>query len=96
MHLIAVLCFGMFLSSLCQDDSEVTSAVYIITLKQAHSSHYYGELRRDSHGSRHGASGRLNIHAPRYLLSSVYVSFCSYCDQVKTSKPQVKNSGITY
>lgn len=77
MHLIAVLCFGMFLSSLCQDDSEeVTSAaVYIITLKQAHASHYYGELRKDSHGSTHDASARLNIHAPRYLLSSLFFCF---------------------
>lgn len=64
---MVVLCFGMYLSTLCQDDSEeVTTAVYIITLKQAHPSHYFGELRRDSHGSRHGASGRLNIHPSRY------------------------------
>lgn len=66
MHLVVVLCFGMYASTLCQDDSENTSAVYIVTLKEVHSAHYYGELRRESHGSRHGASGRLNIHKPRY------------------------------
>ncbi|XP_015900722.3 subtilisin-like protease SBT2.2 isoform X1 [Ziziphus jujuba] len=65
LYLMVVLCFGMYLSTLCQDDSENTSAVYIVTLKEAHSANYYGELRREGHATRNGASGRLNIHKPR-------------------------------
>lgn len=66
--LVAVLCFGMFISSLCQDDSDNVTAIYIVTLKEAHASvHYYDEMRWENHGAKYGPSERLRIPKPRYL-----------------------------
>ncbi|XP_041024834.1 subtilisin-like protease SBT2.2 [Juglans microcarpa x Juglans regia] len=66
-HLIVVLCFGTFVSCLCQNDSDANfSAVYIVTLRQASAAHYYGELTRDGASLKYGSSGRLNIHKPRF------------------------------
>ncbi|XP_044495419.1 subtilisin-like protease SBT2.2 [Mangifera indica] len=43
-HLMVLLFVGLFLCSLCQEDSdEVTTAVYIVTLKQAPSVHQYAQ-----------------------------------------------------
>ncbi|XP_062161460.1 subtilisin-like protease SBT2.2 [Alnus glutinosa] len=66
-HLAVVLCLGMFVKSWCQGESDANfTAVYIVTLRQAPSAHYYGgELTRDSTGFKHASSGRLNIHKPR-------------------------------
>lgn len=62
---MVLLFVGLFLSTLCQEDSdEAITAVYIVTLKQAPSSHSYGqELKRlnNKHhfNNRHGNSSRL-------------------------------------
>lgn len=65
--LVAVLCFGMFISSLCQDDSDNVTAIYMVTLKEAHASvHYYDEMRWENHGAKYGPSERLRIPKPRY------------------------------
>lgn len=73
-HLVVVLCLGMFVKSWCQDESDANfTAVYIVTLRQAPSAHYYGgELTRDSTGFKHASSGRLNIRKPRYLFLYYY------------------------
>lgn len=65
-HIVVLVWLAVFLlPSLCQDDSD-DAAVYIVTLRQTPSSHYYGELRRVGNGSKHGASGRTRLHKPRY------------------------------
>ncbi|EXC31614.1 hypothetical protein L484_008411 [Morus notabilis] len=72
-YLVDLLCFGMFICSLCQDDSENITAIYIVTLKEAHDSvHYYGELR-ENHGAKYGSSERVN-HGPK----SYFDPFCTY------------------
>ncbi|KAM3701117.1 hypothetical protein ACJW31_05G149000 [Castanea mollissima] len=45
-HLLVVLCLGMFMKSLCHDEN-TDANVYIVTLRQAPAAHYYGELRSD-------------------------------------------------
>ncbi|KAJ7969229.1 Subtilisin-like protease [Quillaja saponaria] len=86
-HLIVVICLGMFVSSLCQDDSDEITAVYIVTLRQAPVSHYYDELRRGVNGIKHGASGRLTrFHKPRYRnISRTDKRYGSYVSRVHDS-----------
>ncbi|KAF8408714.1 hypothetical protein HHK36_004778 [Tetracentron sinense] len=57
-HLMVVLCLGLFMRVWCQE--ETVTAVYMVTLKQAPAAHYYSEVRLESNGLSHGASGRLN------------------------------------
>jgi hypothetical protein len=65
-HLVLVLCFGVFVNSFCQGESDANfTAVYIVSLRQAPSAHYNGELTRDTTGFKHASPGRLNIHKPR-------------------------------
>ncbi|OIW18076.1 hypothetical protein TanjilG_08546 [Lupinus angustifolius] len=75
-HLVFVFCFVMLLlltPSLCQDDSDDDdsgdddAAVYIVTLRQPHASHFQDELTRVRKGLRHHASvsGRTTLHKPR-------------------------------
>ncbi|ESW31604.1 hypothetical protein PHAVU_002G251800 [Phaseolus vulgaris] len=63
-----VLCFlaMLLIPSLCQ--SEVTTAVYIVTLRQAPASLYHHELITVGNKSGHGASGkrRTRVHKPRH------------------------------
>ncbi|XP_027916293.1 subtilisin-like protease SBT2.2 isoform X2 [Vigna unguiculata] len=63
-----VLCLLAMLQtpSLCQ--SEETTAVYIVTLKQAPASHHHHELITVAKNSGHGASGRrrTRVHKPRH------------------------------
>ena len=75
-HLLVVLCLGMFMKSLCHVES-TDANVYIVTLRQAPAAHYYGELRSDfTHGSP--SSERLNIHKPRYFISLLLFFFSFY------------------
>lgn len=73
-HLVLVLCLGMFVNGLCQDESDGNfTAVYIVTLRQAPVAHYYGgELTTDRIGLEHASSGRLDIHKRRYLFLYYY------------------------
>ncbi|KAJ8758783.1 hypothetical protein K2173_000504 [Erythroxylum novogranatense] len=61
-HLTVVISLGMFLGTLCQDDSDGANAtaVYIVTLKQAPTAHYYGELRKETNVFKHGPHGSPN------------------------------------
>ncbi|CAJ1938262.1 unnamed protein product [Sphenostylis stenocarpa] len=56
----------LLIPSLCQSD--VTTAVYIVTLRQAPASHYHHELISVGNTSRHGAYGsrRTRVHKPRH------------------------------
>ncbi|KDP34877.1 hypothetical protein JCGZ_09165 [Jatropha curcas] len=85
-HLVLVLSLGIFMGTLCQDDSDSTiSAVYIVTLKQTPVSHYYGELRKETNVFNHGPSGRRNrLHRPRHNSSS-HQSSGSYIARVHDS-----------
>ncbi|XVF75004.1 hypothetical protein PTKIN_Ptkin13bG0154500 [Pterospermum kingtungense] len=85
-YLVLGLCFGLFVSTLSQDnssDSDTITAVYIVTLRQAPAAHYLEEqLRRRGHhrGFNHGfASGRSNrLHKPRKNSTSHQRSASSY------------------
>ncbi|KAK7318709.1 hypothetical protein RJT34_03415 [Clitoria ternatea] len=70
MHWAHLLVFSFLLMlltpSLCQDHA--TTAVYIVTLKQAPASHHQDELTRVVNNLRHGAPGRriTRLHKPRH------------------------------
>lgn len=74
MVVVLVLCLGMLMGTLCQNDTTTTdefTAVYIVTLKQIPTSHYFGEVRKDRFNTDfiQGASGKSNTlykHKPRY------------------------------
>ena len=70
-HLVVmVLSLGLLSGALCQVDDgsdNETTAVYIVTLKQAPTSHYYGELRKNANVFKHGVPRNPNqFHNPRY------------------------------
>lgn len=67
----------------CQDDADDFTAVYIVTLKRAPTSHFSSELRKDTNVFRHGVPGKLDRHhRPRFCLSSLIFGF-----RVKSSFP---------
>ncbi|KAG5029618.1 hypothetical protein JHK87_013132 [Glycine soja] len=67
-HLVVLFFLGMVLiPSVCQSDS--TTAVYIVTLRQAPASHYHHhELITVGNNSKHGSSGRrrTRVHKQRH------------------------------
>ncbi|KAL5053581.1 hypothetical protein RYX36_034263 [Vicia faba] len=64
-HLVALCFFGMLLMhSSCQNDS--TTDVYIVTLRQAPTSHYQNELTTAYNNFRHGTFRRTALHNPRH------------------------------
>ncbi|KAG5025318.1 hypothetical protein GLYMA_08G129000v4 [Glycine max] len=67
-HLVVLFFLGMVLiPSSCQSDA--TTTVYIVTLRQAPASHYHQhELITVGNNSRHGSSGRrrTRVHKPRH------------------------------
>ena len=76
-YLLLVLCFGLlFVNTLSREDSDSdsdTTAVYIVTLKQAPAAHSFEEELRKQNKSHkrfnHGApsSGRINrLNKPRH------------------------------
>lgn len=69
--MVGVLCLGVWMEVLCQEDAAADAAVYIVTLRQAPAVHYYGgdEMKWGSNELGHGNQGRLNtLNKPRYLL----------------------------
>lgn len=79
-HLVMLFWLVMLLltPSLCQDDSDdTTTAVYIITLRQAPASHFQDELTRVGNGFRHDTSGsaRTRLHKPRCPIKQGVPSF---------------------
>ena len=79
-HLVVmVLSLGVLAGTLCQvdDGSENgTAAVYIVTLKQAPASHYYGELRKNTNVFKHGVPRNpKQSHNPRYFISCSILCF---------------------
>ncbi|XP_027364045.1 subtilisin-like protease SBT2.2 isoform X2 [Abrus precatorius] len=68
-HFVVLFLLGMLVPCLCQDDSDyATTSVYVVTLRHAPVSHYYGELRRKVvNGLKEDAfSGRTEFLKPRY------------------------------
>ncbi|KAJ0016438.1 hypothetical protein Pint_11438 [Pistacia integerrima] len=90
-HLMVLLFVGLFLSTLCQEDSdEAITAVYIVTLKQAPSAHSYAqELKRLSNthhfNNQHGNSSRLTIFQKPRNASRSHPSPGSYISRVHDS-----------
>lgn len=82
-HLVVLFFLGMVLiPSVCQSDS--TTAVYIVTLRQAPASHYHHhELITVGNNSKHGSSGRrrTRVHKQRYPPIFVFNvnKLCSKC-----------------
>lgn len=78
MHLVVVLSLGLFMGILCLNDSDSLSAdVYIVTLKQAPASHYYGEFRMETNVFKHGSTDTRNkLHRPRHKILSPLI-FCN-------------------
>ncbi|KAG5516017.1 hypothetical protein RHGRI_036907 [Rhododendron griersonianum] len=69
-QLMLVVCWGIFVGfTWCQDNADAVSAVYIVTLRQAPASHYYGdELRVNTEDFDHGASGgTTRLDTPRSI-----------------------------
>lgn len=68
--MVMVLTLGLLAGALCQVDDgsdNETTAVYIVTLKQAPASHYYGELRKNTNVFKHGVPRNpKQSHNPRY------------------------------
>ncbi|XP_052203347.1 subtilisin-like protease SBT2.3 [Diospyros lotus] len=61
LQLIVILSLGMFMwGSLCEENADEITAVYIVTLRQAPVSHYSDELRVKRKGLKHGASTTLD------------------------------------
>lgn len=70
-QLMLVVCWGIFVGfTWCQDNADAVTAVYIVTLRQAPASHYYGdELRVNAEDFDHGASGgTTRLDTPRYYF----------------------------
>ncbi|KAL8512804.1 hypothetical protein ACS0TY_019077 [Phlomoides rotata] len=86
--LVAVmLCLGVFLDcSFAQENADNVTAVYIVTLKQAPTSHFYGELRvkQDHHVKRNG-SERMNRLDKPSNVSRTDKRNGSYIDRVHNS-----------
>ncbi|KAL3654623.1 hypothetical protein CASFOL_001608 [Castilleja foliolosa] len=86
--LIAVmLCLGVFVGcGYCVDNADNMSGVYIVTLKQAPTSHYYGELRaKQGQLIKHNGSKKKNILDKPSNKSSTYTPQRSYIDRVHNS-----------
>jgi len=73
MVVVVVFLGVVFLPCLCQGDSDDdTTAVYVVTLRHAPVSHYYGELRREVNSFKDAAPapGRTQFNKPkRYPLT---------------------------
>lgn len=70
----------------CQDGADEVTAVYIVTLKQTPTSHYYGELRKGTNVFRHGVPGKLDrLHRPRRNISRSDPHYNSYISRVHDS-----------
>lgn len=69
-----VLCLGIFVGcSFAQDNADNITGVYIVTLKQAPTSHYYGELRVKGNNG----SGRMStLNKPRFDISYLFIITC--------------------
>ena len=79
-HLVVVVVVFCFLPCLCQGDSDdaTTSDVYVVTLRHAPVSHYYGGLRREVNGFKDAAAapGRTQFNKPRrYHLTQTQAWF---------------------
>ncbi|KAF4391018.1 hypothetical protein CsatB_001453 [Cannabis sativa] len=87
-YLIVVICFGMYISTFCQEDSdEDITAIYIVTLKEAQTTtHYYNEMRSVNHSSKLGGYGKFDVHKRRFRnISKTDRRYGSYIARVHDS-----------
>ncbi|KAL0352725.1 UNVERIFIED_CONTAM: Subtilisin-like protease SBT2.2 [Sesamum angustifolium] len=85
--LVGVMLFlGMLVGCIyAQDNADINTAVYIVTLKQAPTSHYYGELRvKHGHHIKHNGSQRSRLDTARNT-SRTGGHHGSYIDRVHDS-----------
>ncbi|GMH27711.1 hypothetical protein Nepgr_029554 [Nepenthes gracilis] len=84
--LLVVLSLDMVMRVSSQDSSSgEVSAVYIVTLRQVSTSHFYDELRKGNSGSKHGPAPRLSrLRNPRNASRSDPRNF-SYISRVHDS-----------
>ncbi|XP_014502039.1 subtilisin-like protease SBT2.2 isoform X1 [Vigna radiata var. radiata] len=87
---VVVVFLGVFLPCLCQGDSDYdTTAVYVVTLRHAPVSHYYGELRREVNSFKDAAPapGRTQFNKPRRYdnITKTDKRYGSYISQVHDS-----------
>ncbi|BAT79968.1 hypothetical protein VIGAN_02292100 [Vigna angularis var. angularis] len=87
---VVVVFLGVFLPCLCQGDSDDdTTAVYVVTLRHAPVSHYYGELRREVSSFKDAAPapGRTQFNKPRRYdnITKTDKRYGSYISQVHDS-----------
>lgn len=79
--LLLVLFWGVFVGcGLCLENEDSDTAVYIVTLKQAPVSHFYGELRVKGHHHHHhsknqGSGNFSRLDKPRYCLLTNLLAF---------------------
>ncbi|KAL8033860.1 hypothetical protein ABFX02_13G184000 [Erythranthe guttata] len=82
-----VVCLGIFVGcSFAQENADNITAVYIVTLKQAPTSHYYGELRvKHDHHIKHSGSASMTTLAKPSNVSRNNRPHVPYIDRVHNS-----------
>ncbi|EYU19074.1 hypothetical protein ABFS82_13G185400 [Erythranthe guttata] len=82
-----VVCLGIFVGcSFAQENADNITAVYIVTLKQAPTSHYYGELRvKHDHHIKHSGSASMTTLARPSNVSRNNRPHVPYIDRVHNS-----------
>lgn len=94
-----MLCLGVFLDcSFGQENADNITAVYIVTLKQAPTSHYYGELRvkHGHHIKRNGSEGMNRLDKPRYNLTKTLSESSIFCFQISNASSKFLDFGIIF
>lgn len=90
--LFLLLCLVIFVPCLCQQDGfdNATTSVYVVTLKQAPTSHYHGDVTSLNDNDGFKDSGRTQFQKPRYHFSNFFFvafffiwgfveMFCLFC-----------------
>ncbi|KAL7131228.1 hypothetical protein ABFS83_13G184400 [Erythranthe nasuta] len=82
-----MVCLGIFVDcSFAQENADNITAVYIVTLKQAPTSHYYGELRvKHGHHIKHSGSASMTTLAKPSNISRNNRPHVPYIDRVHNS-----------
>ncbi|GAB4829467.1 hypothetical protein Ancab_019139 [Ancistrocladus abbreviatus] len=83
--LLVVVTLDVVIRALCQNSSEEVSVVYVVTLKQAPTSHYYAELKTKNTSSKHGPSPRLSKLDKPGNISRLDAHYYSYISRVHDS-----------
>lgn len=72
--LVVVFCFGMFIGSQSEEDTEDNTGIYIVTLKEARASKRHPHQQRSvNHDSLNEDSERLRVHKPIRCVSFLFL-----------------------